>query len=332
MQLLHDILTLVNQCKVSSHERFVYRSTANFTVYNCRSSAQWKEDMALSVTYSHHDRSTKAVLYGCTDSIRDRMIHRLKSCNYVVYHPLAIPTLFCDIERDRHFRILKPLLRKFVEKALNIANPQHLASHSMTPAHENSTASNHGTDPNEESEDIMKLWLQVSDLKRGLETWLRQLENLISHCEDIGAGQLLPSSEEAEDLDKRQYSDAGNHIKRRLLELKFEYDEKIRQCADIIDGMELAAQLVRGSSSSPSCFLAFVVDIHGCFRANHGYVLGVEHYWTGRHTDQSQHLQYQHSHCQSNSGGFQADAINIHAHDGVPTSHIRCGKSRISPC
>ncbi|KAG6365675.1 hypothetical protein INS49_007286 [Diaporthe citri] len=37
--------------------------------------------------------------------------------------------------------------------------------------------------------------------------------------------------------------DAGKRIKERLVELKCEYDEKIRQCADIIDGMVLVAQL-----------------------------------------------------------------------------------------
>lgn len=203
--------------------------------------------MALSVTYSHSDRSTKAVLYGCTENTRNGIIDRLEGCNHVVYHPLAIPALFCDIERNRHFHLLDPVVKRFVKKAVNISKPQNLASRSLELAcSSSSAASADSSRPGEESEDLMKLWIQVSDLKRGLETWKQQLENLILHCESLGTGQTRRATEDPEDLDARQFMDAGKRIKERLVELKCEYDEKIRQCADIIDGMVLVAQLVRG--------------------------------------------------------------------------------------
>ncbi|KAI7781257.1 hypothetical protein LA080_014916 [Diaporthe eres] len=187
---------------------------------------------------------TKAVLYGCKGNIRNGISDRLKGCNHVVYHLLTIPALFCDIERNRHFHLLDPVVKKFVKKAVNISKPQNLASRSSKLAYSSSTASADITSrPGGESEDLMKLWLQVSDLKRGLETWKQQLENLILHCETLGTGQTRRATEDPEDLDARQLMDAGKRIKERLVELKCEYDEKIRQCADIIDGMVLVAQL-----------------------------------------------------------------------------------------
>lgn len=222
---------------------------ANITVYNCRSSAEWKEDVALSVTYSHSDRSTKAVLYGCTEQIQTRMTDRLERCNYVVHHPLAIPALLCDIERNRHFDLLEPVIRKFVNKAVNIAKPQYSTSPILKPSCDESAsaAMSRSSRPQEEPEDLMALWIQVSDLKRGMETWKQQLENLISHCEELGTSQPGQATGDPDDLDERQFMDAGTRIKERLMELKFEYDEKIRQCVDIIDGMVLVAQLVRDS-------------------------------------------------------------------------------------
>lgn len=237
----------------------VDHSITDIIVYNCRSSGEWKDDMALSVTFSHGDRSTKAVLYGCTETVRKDMTDRLERCNYIVHHPLAIPVLFCDVERNRHFHLLDPVIRKFLNKAVNISKPQVLASPSAEHNCSNTTASSPESRPNEDSEDLMTSWLQVSDLKRGMETWKQQLQNLISHCEGLGTSQLGQANEDSENLDARQFKDAGKRIKERLVELKCEYDEKIRQCADIIDGMVLVAQLVRGcccslppfSSSSP---------------------------------------------------------------------------------
>lgn len=244
---------------------------ANIAVYNCRSSAEWKEDVALSVTYSHSGRSTKAVLYGCTEQIQTSMINRLKSCNYVVHHPLTIPVLFCDIERNRQFGILEPVIRKFVNKAVNIAKPQYSTNSSPEPSCGKSATMSRSSRPQEEPEDLMALWIQVSDLKRGMETWKQQLENLISHCEELGTSQPGQATGDPDDLDERQFMDAGTRIKERLMELKFEYDEKIRQCVDIIDGMVLVAQLVRDSFHRPT-FFPSSSSLRQSLSTNHGRV------------------------------------------------------------
>lgn len=284
--------------------------------------------MALSVTYSPDRRLTKAVLYGCTDDIRDTMISRLTACNQVIYHPLAIPTLFCDIERKRHFDLVEPAITKLVNSALNIAKPQPLGSVSLQSTSRGSSASaDQASASVEDPENLMKVWLQVSDLKRGLETWRRQLENLILHCEDLGRAQPRVeldtdpvNSDLSHDFDKNRYLESGRCVYHRLVELRGEYDEKIRQCTDIVDGMVLAAQLV--------CYVSFLLlplmrYLRSCLIYNNNQT-GMEQHWTARYTDQPGYFGYELGDSQSYTGRFSTDAFYIVSHHGLPTSHLRC--------
>lgn len=203
--------------------------------------------MALSVTYSHDERSTKAVFYGCTESTQNDIIQRLNKCNHVIHHPLAIPALFCDIERKRQFKLVDPITTKLSDRALKIAKPQLPGNPSLKLTRSNSTSWAQETGSKEESEDIMSLWLEASDLRRGLQTWKQELEKLIVHCDELGQERPRKGPDGSEGLEQRQFIDSGKGIRRRLVELNGEYDEKIRQCTDIIDGMVLATQLVRNS-------------------------------------------------------------------------------------
>lgn len=307
----------------------------HFIVYNCRSSSEWRGDMALSVTHSHDSRSTTAVIYGCPDSIRDEIINRLTQCNNVVHHPLAIPTIFCDVERNRHFNLVEPVISKLVDKALKISKRQRWSSMSSKFIRRISTGSTQSTEVTVETEDLMKLWLQVSDLKRGLETWKQQLEQLITHCEDLDRGATQQS------FDELEFLESGRRIRQRLIELKCEYDEKIRQCAHIIDGMVLAAQLVCSfllfsffptniwaplSFQGFLPFLPFPVKLGITHLTDNEDALGMEQHWTSRHRDQFDDLKHQHVYCQSHPRRFSTDAIHIVSYHGVLASYIRCGK------
>lgn len=232
------------------------------TVYNCRSSADLGNDLALSVTYFPQAGTTKAVLYGCDDSTRDTFQNRLSLCESMVYHPLTLPMIFADVERERAFNKVKPLVKRLVEKAVSISKAAPLSSPSLKTLRSNSTGSDQSQMRAESPEDLMKLWLQVSRLRGGLEVWKAQLEKMLSHCQTLtferppsvhdpssGVGLTGRDSvrmqfdvQESQDL-----TEAGERIQHRLIELIGEYDEKIRECAIIIDGMVLATQLVRSS-------------------------------------------------------------------------------------
>ncbi|KAH8811205.1 hypothetical protein F5884DRAFT_854565 [Xylogone sp. PMI_703] len=227
-------------------------------VYNCRSSSAWSNDLALSVTYYPHNKTTLAMLYGCCESTRAKFIDRLSSCDFTTYHPLTLSTIFAEVERNRHFDILNPLIAELV----NIVE-----GGDVTSAEE--VASDQSSQATQAPQHYMKLWLEISWLKNGLEDWRQQLDKMVSYCDELrraefhiidhdfesstgstpvntklsvdpfDKGELtITPSDELADLE-----DSGNRIQQKLLELKGEYDEKIRACATIIDGMVLAAQL-----------------------------------------------------------------------------------------
>lgn len=228
-------------------------------LYNCRSSANWPGDLALSVTYSPGTNSTKGVLYGCSEKIRKQVIDHLSSCDYGLYHPLTLPTLFAEIERRRHFDLVNPMVTELMQRARNIAtaHPQPGYAETSQPA-----------GVVQEPKDYMQLWFEISCLRNGLQSWRHEVEKMILHCDDLTRARFYTSKNSAESSESTPVNTAlsvdvfsggdstdtliddiedlnisGRRIRHRLLEIQDEYDEKIRECGMIIDGMVLAAQL-----------------------------------------------------------------------------------------
>lgn len=217
--------------------------------------------MALSITYCPDANSTKAVLFGCSEEVRDQVIDHLSSCDYRSYHPLTLPTLFAEIERDRHFNLADRMVRNLMQRARSIAS-----------AHPPSRYSGNSQPKGviQEPEDYMQQWFEITYLKTGLQSWRHALEKMILHCDDLTRERFYtckrtPESSESTPVNTAFSADAftsksdgdgihadetedltrsGRRIRQRLLEIQAEYDDKIRECSMIIDGMVLAAQLV----------------------------------------------------------------------------------------
>ncbi|KAI1498697.1 hypothetical protein F5X99DRAFT_315327 [Biscogniauxia marginata] len=228
-------------------------------IYNCRSSSTWPNDLALSVTYSPYKKATQAVLYGCCERARAKFINRLSSCDFGAYHPLMLPTIFAEVERDRHFDILSPLLTELVNRVevMGVADAEEVVSDQSSQS--GSSTSEQPSPATQAPEHYMQLWLKISWLKNGLENWRQELEKMISHCDELRRSKFyipdrsFESSVDVFDKEKSTLAlfdeladleDSGSRMQQRLLELKGEYDDKIRACTTIIDGMVLAAQLV----------------------------------------------------------------------------------------
>lgn len=227
--------------------------------------------MALTVTYSPEHKTTQAVVFGCNDIAHEIFTKRLSVRDLLVYHPLTIPTMFAEIERDRHFNSIDPMITELVKRAVNITKPRISDTSSATSVQNSPIASEQPGKRTSNPEDLMALWLKVSDLKQGMETWKQQLNNMITHSEELTRGGLSLFNRNSDDptgltpvtnlfstdvlemkgdtttqFDEiRDLEDSGRRIHQRLLELKCEYDEKIRNCNTIVEGMTLAAQLVR---------------------------------------------------------------------------------------
>ncbi|KAG6365255.1 hypothetical protein INS49_006864 [Diaporthe citri] len=245
LQIYGSISRVINR---SARATFVAQRTTQshksspVLLYNCRSSDNWENDLALSVTYSPEHKATQAVLYGCDDDTRDKIHQRLSRSACAVHHPLTLPLIFAEHERDRLFGKVDPLVTKLVERALSISKPSAFTE-SMQKTFQSSAAG--GNPAREESpEELMKMWLGVSALRRGLEAWKAQLLKMQSHCRTMKFEEPSPGNHTQRQIDElRELAETGERIEQRLVELIGEFDEKIGDCVTVTDGMVLATQL-----------------------------------------------------------------------------------------
>lgn len=231
-------------------------------VYNCRSSANWADDLALSVSYCPDTNSTKGVLYDCREELSEQIVDDLSSCDHKTYHPLTLPTLFAEIERDRQFDLVDPMVTKLMQRARSIASVQSAPGGSRTTQ---------PTGVAQEPENYMQQWFEITYLKNGLQSWRHQLQKMVMQCDELTRANFHSSRRSLESrestpvntafstdvFDSTESADntkldeieelriSGSRIRQRLLDIQAEYDEKINACGMIIDGMVLAAQLVR---------------------------------------------------------------------------------------
>ncbi|TXC11772.1 hypothetical protein FocTR4_00006276 [Fusarium oxysporum f. sp. cubense] len=171
-------------------------------VYNCRTSACWEGDMALSVTFFPGSLTTNAVWYGCDLSKRkfygdlitdsELIYGQLENFDGGVFYPMVLPVVFAGFERERHI----------------------------------------GTN--------------ISFLRIGLQNLRTQLRKMIDHVDQLHDTDLdLPVAARVPNSQTRLHilQDVGVRLKTRLQDLVDEYDEYIRQCTHIMDGLTLVTQL-----------------------------------------------------------------------------------------
>jgi hypothetical protein len=248
--------------------------------------------MALSVTFFPDTLTTNAVLYGCdlkSDvkyeedvTTLDLILDRLEKSDMAVLHPMILPVMLADLERDRQIEMVRDKLSQLSERVYTAARTTMRETRSRSAS--NKSSAGHGTfqvlkslfrrssDPasnkaatqpqkppvihvmvQEPDKPTAVLWLEISRLRIGLENWRRQLQNMIEHTEELQLDYAAPTwypsivSEDLRAVKAKELDEAGIRILKRLGSLVDEYDEYIRECTHIMDGMSLTSQLVRDS-------------------------------------------------------------------------------------
>ncbi|KAL6859302.1 hypothetical protein J3F83DRAFT_749672 [Trichoderma novae-zelandiae] len=86
--------------------------------------------MALSVTFSPNTMTTNAIWFGC--NLEQRFIHghrltdsaiitsKLREFDGRVFHPMMLPTIFAEFERDRHISLVRKSNTQFVQRMMDI--------------------------------------------------------------------------------------------------------------------------------------------------------------------------------------------------------------------
>ncbi|KAF5026000.1 hypothetical protein F66182_1902 [Fusarium sp. NRRL 66182] len=275
-------------------------STTPSIVYNCRTAASWDGDTALSVTFFPETLTTNAVWYGCDLTVHNVHGHlltdaeiitgRLSNFDGQVFHPMILPTIFADFERERQIGLVRKCLTQFVQRINDLATPelQHLEEIepeiSLTSEKEtadalnpvpmkkkgltqlfqvvskaiSSGASSHvaslpktsprasSTETEQGQEPAVLLWQNISFLRIGLQNWQTQLRKMMDHVQDLDAtnfGIRTAINTEEWQTNLAALREVGSRIRSRLQDLVDEYDEYIRQCTHIMEGLTLATQL-----------------------------------------------------------------------------------------
>lgn len=202
-------------------------------VYHCRSSNMWEGDLALSVTHCVKSGSTFGMLFGCTTRIQEEVINRLRFAREALRHPLLLPGIFVELERNRHVKDL-------VEKQILC----------LETTISDLTSPGNATPPS--TEDTISLWLDTTALRNGLANWKEQIRELICHLDEIALRQdeQVRGPPKAFSTDSSAYArdtllaNTSRKIRSRLASVVREYEESIRDCNMRIEGVAMATQLV----------------------------------------------------------------------------------------
>ncbi|RBR16338.1 hypothetical protein FVER53590_05933 [Fusarium verticillioides] len=233
-------------------------------IYNCRTSASWDGDMALSVTFFPGTLTTNAVWYGCDLSKRkfhgdlitdsELICGQLENFDGDVLHPMILPVVFAGFERERHIGTVRKCLTQFVQRIHDLASPdlqalekgESSSNNKETAAKTVPPPKMHSHQTEEEQEPAVLLWQNISFLRIGLQNWQTQLGKMIDQIHqlnDTDYGVQLADKDPKNQSRSISFREVGDRLETRIQDLVEEYDEYIRQCTHIMDGLTLATQL-----------------------------------------------------------------------------------------
>jgi hypothetical protein len=218
-------------------------------VFNCRSANNWKNDLALTVTYFPHSRLTFGILFGCTLDIERQVLNRLVSAGSGSFHPLVLPGIFAELERVRMTDVVEATIDE-IEASIydldsGIASKE--VARENTEDHKNG-GTRHGR---------RTVWLNTTYLRSRLQIWKTQLEKMVEAVDeltniDFGFPGLTLDATSRDGIEMKhpktnhsQINRTSIMIKDRLQVIIEEYDEKIEECSMRVDGMTIATQWVR---------------------------------------------------------------------------------------
>ncbi|KAF3004729.1 hypothetical protein E8E14_008971 [Neopestalotiopsis sp. 37M] len=234
-------------------------------------------DLALTVTYFPERELSFAVLFGCHISTVLGIIRRLENAQDDVFHPLLLPGIVAEIERQRHFDHADSIIDEIEARIFHLeTRPDALDDIDVVEM-----AKIH--------KDKRSAWLNMTYTRNCLISWKVQLENMVRQTEALdpsitnnNTAFYQPASPHARcEADTPTHQDGklceqdqgfqeedspttlvapddfhynyygkrkatGYKIASRIRALIEEYDDKIRDCTMRIDGMAMATQWAQG--------------------------------------------------------------------------------------
>ena len=156
--------------------------------------------------------------------------------------------IVAEIERERHLKLVQKRVVSLLQRVRDISRSQKISATSQMHKED------YSVDP----------WIEVSQLRMAIESWKKQLLKMQAHIDEFEVTILTERENEIVAAIKREdtlHDDwpkprdtsypwrhlaliNGRRIKKRLQEIICEYEQTIRECTMVIDGMVLSTQLV----------------------------------------------------------------------------------------
>lgn len=175
------------------------------------------------MTYLPRRNLTFAILFGCNGSIEKEVLNRLASAKERGFHPLLLPGIFVELERDRMAQVVEVNIDKIEETIYELDTGD---------THYESTETGHPAGPRYARRTV---WLNVTFLRNRLRILKTQFLKMIEHAEEL----LVANSSGNELMDR-----TGHLIKDRLRIIVEDLEEMIDDCSMRVDGMTIATQWV----------------------------------------------------------------------------------------
>lgn len=221
-------------------------------MYNCKSdtaspsSSDEPSDIAMSVTSFIEHSTTYGVMYGCTEDVMGQTSKWLARFKGQALHPLIMPMIFAELERKRLLNMLDAEQTTLRQRILDLENKLRGEARAGSPLKaENFEKAQEDVMLRAQDCESTKLWIDVSSLRNGLESFKFELQKMISHLQELATTLLRPLSEDSQVGDQHvETRKTGARIEMRLREMISEIDSKVRSCDSLLGGMALAAQMV----------------------------------------------------------------------------------------
>ncbi|GAB1316369.1 hypothetical protein MFIFM68171_06579 [Madurella fahalii] len=91
-------------------------------IYNCRTSNEWEDDMALTVTHFPNQKLSFAVLFGASVEQEKSVISRLKKAGADTVHPMLLPGILAEMERIRQMAVVEEGIGEMETKIFQLDN------------------------------------------------------------------------------------------------------------------------------------------------------------------------------------------------------------------
>jgi hypothetical protein len=226
------------------------------------------KDLALSVSKNKHGIIC-AFLHGCTPNrvaqLKDWLEHTKSSAG----HPMLLPALLAETQYTKHDRIQRRYFKNFLDAfhtiesmALNLSDSTELSGNFMnlnTPRHNARIHTGSGINRQESEEEkpkreakeqdkkkldfsrllnrIFALYQKNGNLQRHLISFHAQLAVMLESIERIGK-EALPTEQD-------YLRDHGDRIRERIVEIRTDYDDLIKQNVLMVEGANLLLTSVR---------------------------------------------------------------------------------------